>query len=609
MKTKFLFFLLGLTICSEAFSQIRDSIQVGLPTSLGLKTFTLVQTRWANSPAVFESAVLISASRTSLPAVRSRVSSPGYQAFSNSNKTAFVVIYSDADTNFAALSNPSLLGDSLKKSFSKLGQKINRPELNNAPVIPVGFASTSRFALACASALPNRTAGLVSLRAYRLDPFSGFPVSGIPHLVLTGELSGPDVRDNAAVYFSNQLQAPVLSRRASGELIRQAIEMNASQSTYSEKSSAYILDFILRCIQKRIPANSNPLAGPVSLNSIAANSGWLGKALVWNSYATSNYSISPFTGGTLTPASSQWFFDQDEAQVWKSFHESKFDSAILSPLPDPVIPYCSGLRSSFINGFVYMKPGTVVNPGNYYRIEVSDITGNFDHPVYSARWFGSSFSSSLRDTIESANIPDNLAWMTKTSNPFLGRYRIRIVSTDPYYESPNFGEMDIKFCGFDLTKHRVHLSVLKPLKKFYNPGDSVMVMAYKNPELPYTPGQVLHIELTGKDGLFYPGQSTNLYTGVPPFTASTQVDSFMIKVKLPDTLSFGPRYRLKGYLGSDPNLEDYTTSTNGHDITVVPNQSGSEIQLSTSPVTNIQQTSAVSGGEILLNGGSAILVR
>jgi hypothetical protein len=42
---------------------------------------------------------------------------------------------------------------------------------------------------------------------------------------------------------------------------------------------------------------------------------------------------------------------------------------------------------------------------------------------------------------------------------------------------------------------------------------------------------------------------------------------------------------------------------------VVPNQSGSEIQLSTSPVTNIQQTSAVSGGVILFNGGSAILER
>jgi hypothetical protein len=590
-------------------AQIRDSVQIGLPTSLGIKSFTLVQTRWANSPAVFESAVVVGASRTSLPVVRVRVSSPDYQNFSTTNKAAFMVLYSDADTNFAALNNPALLGDSLKKAFTKLGQKSNRPEWNNAPVIPIGFAAASRFALACASAIPGRTAGLVSLRAYRLTPFSGFPVTGIPHLVLTGELSGPDVRDNAAVYFSSQLQAPVLARRASGELVRQAIEMNASQSTYSEKSSAFTLDFVLRCIQKRIPANSNPVAGPVTLNTITENSGWLGKSLVWNSYTSSNYSISAFTGGTLIPATSQWFFDQNEAQSWKSFHETKFDSAVLSPLPDPVIPYCSGLRSSFINGFVYLKPGTVVNPGNYYRLEVSDITGNFDHPVYSARWFGSSLSSALRDTIEAANIPDNFAWMTKTSNPFLGRYRIRIVSTDPYYESPNFGEMDIKFCGFDLTKHRVHLSVLKPMKKFYNPGDSVMVMAYKNPEIPYTPGQVLRIELTGKDGLFYPGQSTNLYTGVPPFTASTQVDSIMIKVKLPDTLSFGPRYRLKGYLGADPNLEDFTTATNGHDITVVPNQSGTEIQLNTSAVSNIQQTSAAAGGVILFDGGSAILER
>jgi hypothetical protein len=590
-------------------AQVRDSVQVGLPVTLGgIKNFTIVQTRWPNSPVVFESITIIAAPHDGLSQIRSFINSSQVQDFSASKKTAIALLYTSADTNFASLSSPVILADSLNKAFQRLGLLTNRPEFVNAPLLPCGMAAASRFALACGSAFPSKTAGMVSLRAYRLNPFAS-SVAGIPHLVLTGEVSGPDVRNNAAVYFSNQLQAPVLSRRASGELIRHAVELNASQSTFSDKTSAFMLDFISRCIAKRIPANSNPVAGPVLLNTIAANSGWLGKALVWNSFVPSNYTISPFTGGTLTPATSQWFFDQSDAQSWKAFHETVFDSVVLSPLPNPVVPYCSGLRPSAISASIHIKPGTVLNPDNYFRLEVSDITGNFDHPVYKARWFGTTLSSSLLDSIVDGTIPDNFSYMTSTPDPNIRRYRIRLVSTSPYYESPNLGETDIPFCGAGgLTKPRVYLSTLNPYRQFYNPGDSIAVMAYKNPESPYTPGNNLRIELSNKNGLFTAG-TTNLFSGVPPFTASANVDSFLIRLKLPDTLSFGPRYRIKAYIDGIPANQGRQTSNNGHDITIVPNQSGSEIQLTTQPISNIQQTSVVSGGVILFDGGSPVLER
>jgi hypothetical protein len=602
----FCYFLLSV---SGLVAQNRDSVQVGLPVNAGgIKNFTLVLTRWTNSPAVFESITILAAPTEGLSKTRSLINSSQLKDFSASNKSAIALLYTNADTNFASLSSPLILADSLKKALQRLGTIANRPEFVNAPLLPCGYAAASRFALACGSALPTRAAGMASLRAYRLNPFTS-SVAEIPHLVLTGEVSGPDVRNNAAVYFSSQLQAPVLSRRASGELIRHAIEMNASQSTFSEKTAAYLLDYLTRCIQKRIPANSNPVAGPVVLNQVQANSGWLGKATTWNTFTASNYTISPFSGGTLTPATSQWFFDQSDAQAWKSFHETVFDSVVLSPLPNPVVPYCSGLRPSSISANIHIKPGTTLNPDNYFRLEVSDITGNFDHPVYKARWFGSTLSSSLLDSIIDGTIPDNFSYMTSTTDPNIRRYRIRLVTTSPYYESPNLGETDIPFCGAGgLTKPRVYLSTLKPYRQFYNPGDSISVMAYKNPESPYTPGNNLRIELSNKNGLFTAG-STNLFSGIPPFTASANLDSFLIRMKLPDTLSFGPRYRIKAYIDGIPANQGRQTSNNGHDITIVPNQSGTEIQLTTQPVSNIQQTSTVSGGVVLFDGGSPVLER
>jgi hypothetical protein len=609
MKKVFIFCCLFLSL-SGLKAQIRDSVQVNLPVTLGgLKNFTLVQTRWANSPAVFESITILAVPSGSLSKIRMLINSAQMRDFSTSRKTAIALLYTNADTNFASLSSPVVLADSLKKGLQRLSAISNRPEFVNAPLLPCGFAGASRFALACGSAFPSRTAGMVSLRAYLLNPF-GVSVAEIPHLVLTGEVSGPDVRNNSAVYFSNQLQAQVLTRRAGGELIRQAIEMNASQTTLSEKTVGQLLAFLSRCIQNRIPANSNPVVGPVALNLIPANSGWLGKANVWNSFTPSNYSISPFSGGAISPATSQWFFDQEDAQQWKEFHVSQFDSVVLSPLPNPVVPYCSGLRPSSISANVYLKTGTVLNPDNYFRLEVSDITGNFDHPVYSARWFGTTLSSGLSDSIIDGIIPDNFSYMTGTTDPNIRRYRIRLVSTSPYYESPNFGETDIPFCGAGgLTKPRVYLSTLRPYKKFYYPGDSIEVMAYKNPESPYTPGNNLRIELSSRSGQFIAGSTTNLFSGIPPFTASAALDSFIIKMKIPDTLSFGPRYRIKAYIDGIPANQGRQTSGNGHDITIVPNQSGTDIQLSTAPVQNVLQTSAISGGVILFDGGSPVLER
>jgi hypothetical protein len=597
--------LIWLNVAATA-AGFTDSVNVGLPTTAGTISFTLKLSQpGPPQVGVYQAVMLFGCPSEKLNQLHNDLKSNLANSFSSSNRVAMVLVKTQLDTNFARLSQ-TLLADSIQAGLNKLAAKANRPELINAPVLAIGFAKASRFALSVASAMPGKTAGFVSARAYRLSGITGGSISGIPHLVLTGEVSGPDVRNNAGVYFSSQMRNDVLVRRNSGELVAQAVEMNASQSTLKAKTWNYLFSFLQKVVEKRIPANSNPVAGPVALSSISAASGYLGKSTAWDSFSGSNYSVSAFSG-PLVPGQSFWFLDQAQADAWRSFHISAFDSALVSPLPLAAIPWCTGQRPSSINAKIRMNPSIVLDPNNFYRLEVSDVTGNFDHPVYQARYFGTTSSASIADSISDGLFPDNFNFMTNVSDPNTKRYRVRIISTNPYFESPNTGEISlINFCGPGGGQPRLYLSTVKPFKSTYSPGDSVAVMLYKNPLAAWTAGDVVRMEISDKNGSFATGLGTALANFTPPFSSASTPDSLLIRLKIPDTLSFGNKYRLKAFISNIPINQGRQTATNGHDITLAPNQSGNQIVINTKPVSDTTQTTAVSGGNILFDGGSPI---
>ncbi len=611
MKKYIVLFLALITLWGKSVQAagVADSVSVGLPTSAGIISFKMKLSQPVPSVGVYQSAMLFATPLSKNTQVNNDLSSAEALTFSAQSKVALIMITTTLDTSFARLTSSAVLADSINAGLNRLGVKSNHIELKNTPIFAAGFAAASGFAMATASAMPSKTMGIGSIRAYRLNPaFTN--IQGIPHMVLTGEVSGPDVRNNAGVFFSAQIRTNVIARRATGELVHQAVEMNASQSTLKAKTWAYIFSFIQKAAEKRIPAGSNPVAGPVSLNTLAANTGYLGKSDVWNIFKASNYSVSAFSG-PLVPAQSFWFMDQAHANDWLNFQKTVFDSAGLSPTPLPAVPYCAGQRPSSINANIQLQNGLQMDANNFFRIEMSDINGNFDNPLFPARFFGTTTSASLLDSIKDAFIPDNISYMnpvplTQSTN----RYRFRIVSTKPYYESPNFGETDVKFCGLAGGEPRVYLSTARPFKQNYQRGDTLTLTVYKNPDFPYTPGNNLRIELSGRNNEFTAGFTTNLFSGVPTtFTASSLLDSFIVKVVIPDTLSYGNRYRLKPYIDGVSVSVGRQTSGNGHDITVIPNQNSNVIIINTKPVESITQTSAVSGGEILVDGGSPIISR
>jgi hypothetical protein len=608
MKNLFLTFGLVMALFQVKANGFTDSVSVGLPTSNGLVSFVFKLSQPSSpSVGVYQAIMLFATPSGKNNQLHSDLKSQAALSFSSTNKVALVLVKTALDTSFALLSQ-ALLSDSVQAGLTKLANRANRPELIHAPLLPVGFARASRLAPAIALAMPAKTAGFISARAYRLSGFSGGALANIPHLVLSGEVSGPDVRNNAGVYFSAQLRDEVLARRSAGELIAHAVEMNASQSTLKMKTWVYIFSFLQKVMEKRIPLGSNPVAGPVALNALVVSSGYLGRSTSWDSFVAGNYSISPFSG-PLVPAQSFWFLDQNQAETWRNFQVTVFDSASISPIPLPVVPWCTGQRPSSLNAKISMNASVNLNPGNFFRIEVSDITGNFDNPIYQARFFGTTASAFRVDSVKDGLFPDNFNFMTSVPDANVKRYRIRVVSTDPYFESPNSGEITlINFCGPGGGQPRVYLSTARPFKSTYNPGDSIAVMLYKNPLSTWTAGDGIRIELSNKDGSFNSG--TNVLTNfTPPFNSSATLDSVLVRIKIPDTLSFGNKYRLKPYISNIPINQGRQTAGNGHDITVVPNQSGNQIVINTKAISDTAQTSANSGGNILFDGGSPITAR
>jgi|GEM_PF-1166327 len=571
MLRNFALFLVSFLFCAPTFGQwaFSDSVQLNIPTTAGMRTGVLsfIKPNLTGNQKL-QTLMIVATPGLMASKVRTQIlnNDVNQSALQGKFGIALIRLTSGPDTLFSTITNLTLFRDSLQSALNRLAFRSSKPELVNVPLMPVGISFSARFAMAVASAMPSKTTSLASVRAYRLDVISGVSLSAIPHLVQTGEVSGPDVKNNVAVFFSSTIRQLVLGRRASGELIHQVVEMNASQSTFKKKSMDYLRDFAVRSIAKRVPANSDPSAGPVALTNIAESSGYLGNSTSFNNFNGSNYTTGPFGGG-LVAAQSFWFFDADHANFWKVYHTSPLNSISIDPPPSSVAPYCTGERPSAVSASFSFNPGIVFQPDNVFRIEVSDITGNFDHPRYVARYSGTYRSSSLTDTLNDAQMPDNFQFMTSVPTNSAKRYRIRLVSSNPYLESQNSGEIsNFNFCPNRPT--RLWFSTARPFKPFYFRGDSIELTCYKTSTTTAN-NSTLRVLLSDSISSFFSG-TTNLAS----FPANFVGDSLIIKFVIPTNIPFGLKYRIEPELDGPVSQNWRFTASVGHEISIIERNDG-----------------------------------
>lgn len=505
------------------------------------------------------------------------------------NGLAIIVHQDNGDAGIVTGFDPALdHGDSLLKAYSLLATRNNLPELENAPLIPFGHSLGTRYSVNMGYWNPDRVAATINYKmgdiavptwTSPLNPTGS--VANIPYLFLNAELEGPDINNNAGGFYAQSMRGAVLARRASGALITQAIEMSGSHSTLTPKVARYLAHYIDKVVQYRIPATADPRLGPVALNPIAESSGWLGSSNQWNDFSLANYSTAAFAGGS--PASSFWFFDEEDANTWRDFHVAGI-SYVINGGTQPF--NCS----SNLTVDYTVSPDSVLGADNVFYVEMSNLRGDFDGFSFPRKIIGSLRSSAMTGSIP-VTIPDNLQYEISRQANTPKRYRWRVISTNRRMESATQGELNIDTCATQgLWVFKPELAPGQPNCPDSTP--SFMIRVFKRPSLVADPGSVLTAELSDSTGSF-----------ASPVVIGTKADPLFISNRdtvmaaWPTGQATGLGYRVRVTLSS-PAL---VSTTNGSDIMVACPQiiNSARTTLASAPAIKLYPNPAA-GNELVL---------
>jgi len=153
-------------------------------------------------------------------------------------------------------------------ALADLGRQSNHPELVNAPIFTFGHSNGTGFAAGFTSQEPERVIGWIAFKSANGSQFSLPPIYNVPGLVLSGE------RDKT--YFNNQLDTVEALREEHDALMGMIVEPRAGHGPKGHTSYMICLAFMRNVYRLRVPADADPRRGPVTLNALSPESGWLG---------------------------------------------------------------------------------------------------------------------------------------------------------------------------------------------------------------------------------------------------------------------------------------------------------------------------------------------
>ena len=149
-------------------------------------------------------------------------------------------------------------------------ESTGHPELVNAPLMTIGHSNGNQFAAGLAAQLPERMLGVVLYkpalpRQYELDA-----LAGIPTMLIEGELD-----DAYGAGLHGHFEA-VQRMRQKGALIGYTVDPNAGHGWKDRKSNSIVYPFMQAAYSLRMPADADPAAGAVTLNTVEEADGYIG---------------------------------------------------------------------------------------------------------------------------------------------------------------------------------------------------------------------------------------------------------------------------------------------------------------------------------------------
>jgi hypothetical protein len=278
------------------------------------------------------------------------------------------------------------------------------------------------------------------------------------------------------------------------------------------------------------------------------------------------------------------------------------DSVTLEPPAVPLAPYCSGLRSSFVEAYFR---ATAASDTTLFMLEVSDINGNFTGR-FAPRFVGTTrFSRNGRDTLNSVRLPDNMQFNPTAATP---AYRTRVVSSNGAVSTSSAPIVDYVICP-GTRPPNVYCSIERSKRRRFVSGDNLVFTIYRTATTPAFPtGAVFTIQLSDSTANF----ATPFVLGTVP--VNFVGDSMPVSIQIPASIPNGLQYLVRPVIVGNA-LTTTSTGTNiiiRNAVTTTRNQeiASSSIQLYPNPASGIisvnSNLNAATPYTILSNTGVAV---
>lgn len=213
----------------------------------------------------------------------------------------------------------SLLYDRLKE----FGVKAKHPELEHAPLFLYGHSNGTGFSAVFPATEASRVWAWISMRPGATQMVDQPAAAAVPAMIMFGE-------DDP--YFAQRSKRENMAtvermRKDHDVLWHYAVEPKTAHGP-GEKSWTLVFSFLRHSFAARVPADADPRLGPVKLNALNAERGYLGKN--WDS-ETGGYQklpIAPFAEFSGDKATASWLLNAEYAADWQQFQSAGVVGAV-----------------------------------------------------------------------------------------------------------------------------------------------------------------------------------------------------------------------------------------------------------------------------------------
>lgn len=216
-------------------------------------------------------------------------------------------------------------GDAVKRGFwpkswlygqlKHFAQRAGHPELEHAPLFLYGHSSAVGFSALFAAGETDRVWGWVAMRAGYTFQIYQPEAAGAPGLVIFGE---------ADKYFTNKhreenLALVPMMRRHHNAAWNVVVEPGGGHGP-GQPTWRLVLSFLRHSFEARVPADTDPIKGPVKLHALALENGHLGRNWDGSRGGRQNLATAPYADFLGDKTTASWLLNAAYAADWQAFH-------------------------------------------------------------------------------------------------------------------------------------------------------------------------------------------------------------------------------------------------------------------------------------------------